>query len=314
MSSLRDAFKEGEIPQELCTHCVKNNEGLTGEWTIIADHRSDGLREITEFFGLDPRDRTAWEFSLHLNAPRLLPHAPLRHMASGCEDGTFLAAEIDGILFVKYEMRRGTFYITRILLDRDPSSKERGPITLAQYCVITKDGEKHVAHRYHKRVEGRGAPQVRREAHTLNAFLLRACLHAKGGEWAALRHTETPLSGSKIPVIPAFLKGALVGQLVARRQDACSSASAGLLSGLPFRNVLTCPRVQCLPLKPLCAMQEETASRGSNPKLNTSTIIANSCSQVSKAARFPLTAKHSASPFRGSRGYPQRTATVRRCR
>ncbi|OEH74709.1 hypothetical protein cyc_07817 [Cyclospora cayetanensis] len=226
MSSLRDAFKEGEIPQELCTHCVKNNEGLTGEWTIIADHRSDGLREITEFFGLDPRDRTAWEFSLHLNAPRLrldyikkggrstqksasnvgssegggpllkvtchgalhadcprailfdgiekkgypvrlnfpvvilvameelVPHAPLRHMASGCEDGTFLAAEIDGILFVKYEMRRGTFYITRILLDRDPSSKERGPITLAQYCVITKDGEKHVAHRYHKRVEG----------------------------------------------------------------------------------------------------------------------------------------------------------------
>lgn len=216
MTVTREIFKEGEIPLALCISHCKDLSGLNGEWTLVGDHRSDGMKEITEFFGLDPRDRTAWEFSQHLNAPRIrldlsdptdkhapasgpdsnpndpragdhplqltvtchgailadcpraiifdgiekkgipiskvVPHAPLRHMGSGFDEGTFVAAEIDGILFVKYQMRKGTFYMTRILLDHDPEGREPGPITLAQYCVITNDGEKHVALRYHKRL------------------------------------------------------------------------------------------------------------------------------------------------------------------
>ncbi|KAL8439972.1 hypothetical protein Efla_004760 [Eimeria flavescens] len=197
MAASRDAFREGEIPASLLVGHASENTGLNGEWTLIADHRSDGMREITEFFGLDPHDRTAWEFSQHLNAPRmrleykkneegipqltvvchgalsgdcpraiifdgheqqgfkinkLVPHAPLQHMSSGFEEGSFLAAEIEGILFVRYKMRKGTFYITRVLLKEDPEGKEEGPLTLAQYCVITDDGKKHVALRYHKRI------------------------------------------------------------------------------------------------------------------------------------------------------------------
>ncbi|KAL8453985.1 hypothetical protein Emed_000599 [Eimeria media] len=143
-ASLRDAFKEGELAASLLAGHARKNDELNGEWSIIADHRSDGLKEITEFFGLDPHDRTAWEFSQHLNAPRMrleykknqegspelkvichallrgdcprsivfdgqektgvrfskvIPHAPLQHMSSGFEEGSFLAAEIDSILF-----------------------------------------------------------------------------------------------------------------------------------------------------------------------------------------------------------------------
>lgn len=196
MPSLREEFKDGELPASLLKDHAIQNDGLNGEWIIITNRRSDGMSEITEFFGLDSHDRTAWEFSQHLNAPRMrlayekmtegtpqltvichgalsadsprailfdgqprqgvpmrqvVPHAPLQHMASGFDEGTFLAAEIDGILFVKYQMRKGIFYMTRVLLNHDPEGAEQGPITLAQYCVVKMDGEKHVARRYHKR-------------------------------------------------------------------------------------------------------------------------------------------------------------------
>lgn len=44
---------------------------------------------------------------LEFQLSEVVPHPPLRHMSSGCDEGTFLAAEIDGILFVKYQMRKG---------------------------------------------------------------------------------------------------------------------------------------------------------------------------------------------------------------
>lgn len=195
--SLREAFKDGEIPAELLANRLPPSQGLEGEWILTQDSRSDGMREITAFFGLDPKNRTAWEFSQHLNAPRIrleyklnenkmpvlkvvchgslsadcprsilfdgiaksgihidriVPHSRSLHMPLSVEEGTFLAAEIDGILFVKYQVEKGTFYMTRVLLKEDPEGKAPGCITLAQYCVVQSDGEKHVARRYHERL------------------------------------------------------------------------------------------------------------------------------------------------------------------
>ncbi|CDI83769.1 hypothetical protein, conserved [Eimeria acervulina] len=143
MEQLREEFKDGEVPQELLKYRAESNEGLNGEWKILDDHRSDGLNVITNFFGLDPKDRATWEWCLHISSPRVFPHPPIEKMAPGCSEGTFLAAEIDGILFAKYQMERGTLYMTRILLKEDPEGKETGPITMAQYCVVSKEGEKH---------------------------------------------------------------------------------------------------------------------------------------------------------------------------
>ncbi|CDJ44674.1 hypothetical protein, conserved [Eimeria tenella] len=39
MESLRQEFKEGEIPEELLAYHCKDNEGLNGEWIITEDQR-----------------------------------------------------------------------------------------------------------------------------------------------------------------------------------------------------------------------------------------------------------------------------------
>lgn len=48
---------------------------------FLVPPRSDGMNAITEFFGLDQRDRTAWEFAQHLNAPRM--RLEYKHDSSG---------------------------------------------------------------------------------------------------------------------------------------------------------------------------------------------------------------------------------------
>ncbi|KAL8272613.1 hypothetical protein Esti_003502 [Eimeria stiedai] len=102
----------------------KRNQEGSPELTVTCHAllRGDCPRSIV----FDGQEKPGVKFS------KVIPHAPLQHMSSGFEEGSFLAAEIDRILFVLGFVVSGTFYMTRVLLNEDPEGKEPGPITLAQ--------------------------------------------------------------------------------------------------------------------------------------------------------------------------------------
>ncbi|PFH35395.1 hypothetical protein BESB_062820 [Besnoitia besnoiti] len=82
----------------------------------------------------------------------LVPNPPLSHMSSGFDEGELLAVKDGAKLFVRYDMRKGTLYMTRVVLSKDPEGLVDGPVTLAKYCVVNKStGVKHQVYRYHRR-------------------------------------------------------------------------------------------------------------------------------------------------------------------
>ncbi|KEP63312.1 UNVERIFIED_CONTAM: hypothetical protein HHA_223070 [Hammondia hammondi] len=88
----------------------------------------------------------------------LFPNPPLSHMSSGFDDGELCAVRDGSKLFVRYEMEKGTLYMTRVVLYKDPENRVDGPITLAKYCVVNKKtGVKHEVYRYHRRVSQRSS-------------------------------------------------------------------------------------------------------------------------------------------------------------
>lgn len=82
----------------------------------------------------------------------LVPCPPLRHMASGFDEGQLLAVETQGQLLVKYDMEKGILYMTRALLKEDPMHEVEDPLTISKYCVVNKAKKtKHEVYRYHRK-------------------------------------------------------------------------------------------------------------------------------------------------------------------
>ncbi|CBZ50133.1 conserved hypothetical protein [Neospora caninum Liverpool] len=74
----------------------------------------------------------------------LFPNPPLSHMSSGFDEGELRAVRDGPKLFVRYDMEKGSLYMTRVVLFKDPENRVDGPITLAKYCVVNKKtGVKH---------------------------------------------------------------------------------------------------------------------------------------------------------------------------